>query len=83
MLGILGSAPTKTGTVDFSQPSAETTVAVQYGGAGAAIDDYWFAGGGASGLSGSATIESDGSGSLQLTLPPSVLSPGNATEPLT
>ncbi len=77
-IGILiGSAPS--GTLDFSQRS-ETTVAVQYGAAGSAVNEYWFGTSGDAGMSGTATIDATGSGSVNLTVPPSAVSPGSATQ---
>jgi hypothetical protein len=77
-IGILiSSAPS--GTLDFSQPS-ETTVAVQYGAAGSVVNQYWFGTSGDAGMSGTATIDATGSGSANLTVPPSAVSPGGATQ---
>jgi hypothetical protein len=77
-IGILiGSAPS--GTLDFGQPSG-TTVAVQYGAAGSLVSQYWFGTSGDAGMSGTATIDATGSGSANLTVPPSAVSPGGATQ---
>ncbi len=81
-IGILISAA-PSGTLDFSQVSA-TTVAVQTAPAGSPNHlSYWFGTSGDAGMSGTATIEADGSGSLELTVPASVAAPGGATEPIT
>lgn len=77
-IGILISSASS-GTLDFSQPLG-TTVAVQYGSAGSAVNDYWFGTSGDAGMSGTATIDATGSGSANLTVPPSAVSPGGATQ---
>ncbi|MEO8457209.1 MAG: hypothetical protein ABI559_05295, partial [Chloroflexota bacterium] len=71
------------GTIDFSQAAPAVTVAVQYGGPGQSADDYWYAAAGDSGASGTITLEDNGSGTIQVTVPPSTVAPAGATSPIT
>lgn len=71
-----------------SAPSGRSTSAsrhrrrwpCKYGAAGSAVNDYWFGTSGDAGMSGTPMIDATGSGSANLTVPPSVVSPGGATQ---
>jgi hypothetical protein len=69
------------GTIDFSQRS-EATVAVQYGAVTSSASETWFGTSGDAGMSGTATIDAKGGGIADLTVPPSAVSPGGATQPI-
>jgi hypothetical protein len=71
------------GTVDLTTPSADTILSVHYGEVGSAINDYWAAIGGTAGASGSVTINSNGSGSMNVTLSPSLATTSGAAQPIT
>jgi hypothetical protein len=66
------------GTLDLSLPSIDTLVSVRYGAADA-VEEAWFGLAGSPGMSGSVTVESNGSASMDATLPPSYV----ATQPIT
>ena len=69
------------GTVDLG--STDIVLAVHYGDVGLAINDYWATIYGSAGARGSLTINSDGSGSMNATLPPSLATTSGAARPIT
>jgi hypothetical protein len=71
------------GKVDLAKASAGTLLAVHYGDVGLAINDYWATINRPAGASGSVTINSDGSGSMNVTLPPSLATTSGAAQPIT
>jgi hypothetical protein len=70
------------GTVDFTNASKGAILGVHYGAVGSATSDYWLATGGSAGVSGSVTFNSAGSGSMNVTLPPSLASANGAAQPI-
>jgi hypothetical protein len=69
------------GTVDVG--SNGIILSVHYGDVGLAINDYWATIYGSAGAKGSVTINSDGSGSMNATLPPSLATTSGAAQPIT
>jgi hypothetical protein len=69
------------GTVDVG--STAIILSVHYGDVGLAINDYWATIFGSAGAKGSVTINSDGSGSMNATLPPSLATMSGAAQPIT
>lgn len=69
------------GTVDLG--STDIVLSVHYGDVGLAINDYWATIYGSAGARGSVTINSDGSGSMNATLPPSLATTSGAAQPIT
>lgn len=76
-------ASTVGGTINLATASSDTLLSVVYGDVGSPIIDRWGTVGPSAGASGSVTINSDSSGSMKVTLPPSLATASGAAQPIT
>jgi hypothetical protein len=69
-------------TLDYGTPNNFFFVNIPYGTSASDLL-HWDETAGGAGTSGTATVQADGSGSMQVTVPVSANSPGSATQPIT